>query len=42
VARNILEAGYRPSPSAPRSPFTMPWRLEDGGTMYVNVPRLIL
>lgn len=42
VARTILEAGYRPASPAPRSPFTMPWRLEDGGTMYVNVPRIIL
>lgn len=43
VARSILEAGYVPRSSpSPRSPFTIPWRLEDGGTMYVNVPRLLL
>lgn len=42
MARHILEAGYLAN-TVPvvHNPFILPWRLEDGTTMLVNLPRLI-
>jgi hypothetical protein len=39
-AMGILEQGYRVKPSpSPLESFVMPWTLDDGTTMYLNVPR---